>query len=59
MGDVIDVIKGIFYDIFKLKILIGDSIVIFMNYIFKNEGEFVIVIIKNIKVLKIGIMEVL
>lgn len=59
MGDVIDVIKGIFYDIFKLKILSGDSIVIVMNYIFKNEGEFVVVIIKNMKVLKIGIMEVL
>lgn len=58
MGDATDAIKGTLYDTSKLKTLTGDSTVILMNYIFKNEGEPAIVITKNTKVLKTGTMEV-
>lgn len=58
LGDATDAIKGTFYDTSKLKTLSGDSTVIVMNYIFKNEGEPAVVITKNTKVLKTGTMEV-
>lgn len=39
----------IVYDSTKLKTLSGDSTVIVMNYIFKNEGELAVVITKVLK----------
>lgn len=47
--DATDAINGTVYDSTKLKTLSGDSTVIVMNYIFKNEGELAVVITKVLK----------